>query len=95
MTNIGTWLAGMMQPLIARIMVALGLNMVAIVGVDTAIGQLKTLVLQRLGEVPAVGLQMALLGGVGTAIGMIFGAITFRLVLWQAQNSMKLLGVAS
>lgn len=94
MTGIGTWLAGMMQPLVARIMIALGLNMVSIVGVDTAIGQLKVLVLQRFGEVPAVGLQMALLGGLDTAIGMIFGAITFRLVLWQAQNSMKLLGVS-
>lgn len=93
--QLGAWLLGLVQPLIGRILFALGFQVVTIVGFTAVIDELKDLVLQHLGTVPAAGLQMALLAGVGTAIGLIFGAITTRLALWQIQNSVKLLGVAS
>lgn len=93
MNGLGVWLAGMMQPLVARILVALGFSVVSIIGVDTALNQIKQMLISQLSMVAASGLQMALLAGVGTALGLIFGAISFRVALWQAENSMKILGV--
>lgn len=93
MNGLGIWLAGMMQPLVARVLVALGFSVVSIIGVDTALNQIKQMLISQLSMVAASGLQMALLAGVGTALGLIFGAISFRVALWQAENSMKILGV--
>lgn len=93
--KVGTWLAAMMQPLVARVLVALGMQVVTITGMGVAIGTIKNLFLQHIGAVPAAGFQLALLAGVGTAFGMIFGAITFRLALWQIQNATKILGANS
>ncbi|WP_296511242.1 DUF2523 family protein [Rhodoferax sp.] len=83
----------MMQPLVARVLIALGFQVVSIIGVDTALTQLKQMAVAQLSTVAASGLQMALLSGCGVALGLIFGAITFRVALWQAENSMKILGV--
>jgi hypothetical protein len=83
----------MMQPLIGRILSALGFSVVSIVGVTTALDQLKATMLSQLQLVPAAGLQLALLAGAGVAFGFILGAIAFRLALWQLNNSMRILGV--
>lgn len=91
-TGIGFWLAQMMQPLVARVLVALGFQVVTIAGVAASVGQIKSLFLSYVGQLPAAGFQMALLAGVGTAFGMIFGAITFRLALWQLQSATRILG---
>lgn len=93
--KIGSWLLAMMQPLIGRILTALGFSVVSIIGVTAALDQLKATLMQHLLTVPAAGLQMALLGGAGVALGFIFGAITFRMALWQLNNSMKILGVSA
>lgn len=95
MSGWGTWLAAMMQPLVARVLVALGFQVVTITGMAAAIGQLKALFLSHVASVPAAGFQLALLAGAGTAFGMIFGAITFRLAMWQLQSATRLLGVSS
>lgn len=91
--KIGSWLLAMMQPLIGRILTALGFSVVSIVGVTTALDQLKATMLAQLQLVPAAGLQLALLAGAGVAFGFILGAIAFRLALWQLNNSMRILGV--
>ena len=91
--KIGSWLLAMMQPLIGRILSALGFSVVSIVGVTTALDQLKATMLSQLQLVPAAGLQLALLAGAGVAFGFILGAIAFRLALWQLNNSMRILGV--
>lgn len=91
--KLGSWLLAMMQPLIGRILSALGFSVVSIVGVTAALDQLKTMLLNQLQLVPAAGLQLALLAGCGVAFGFILGAITFRMALWQLNNSMRILGV--
>lgn len=93
--KIGSWLLAMMQPLIGRILTALGFSVVSIVGVTAALDQIKATLLSHLMTVPAAGLQIAMLAGVGVALGFIFGAITFRMALWQLNNSMKILGVSA
>jgi hypothetical protein len=93
--GIGTWLAAMMAPLAARVLLGLGFSVVSIVGVSTALAQLKALFLAQTMLIPVAGLQLALLAGVGPALGIIFGAVTTRMALWQIQNATKILGVAS
>lgn len=92
MTNLSVWVLALIQPILARILLSLGFAVVTIAGFDVVINQLKQLVIQHLGAVPAAALQLVLLAGVGQAMGMIFGAITTRLVIWQLQNSVRVLG---
>lgn len=91
--GLGTWLAGLMSTLTARVLLALGFQVVTITGTTVAFAAAKSMFMAQLGAVPAAGLQMALLAGAGTAIGIIFGAIAFRIALWQIQNSVRILGV--
>lgn len=92
MSSLTVWVLALVQPLIAKILLALGFSVVTITGFTAVLTQLKQLVLTHLGAVPAAALQLVLLAGVGTAIGMIFGAITTRLVIWQLQNATRILG---
>lgn len=92
MTGLGVWLAAMVAPLTARILLSLGFSVVSVVGVTAALGQLKSMLISNLQLVPAAGLQLALLGGVGIGLGLIFGAVTFRMLLWQVNNTRRILG---
>lgn len=92
MAGAGAWLAGLMGPLSARVLMALGFQVVTIKGMDLVLDQIKALALAQLGQVHAAGLQMALLGGIGTALGIIFGAIATRLALWQIAQGTRILG---
>lgn len=92
MTGLGTWLAALMGPLTAKILVALGFSVVSIVGVTAALNTLKGMLISNLALVPAAGLQLALLGGAGVGLGLIFGAVTFRMLLWQVSNTQRILG---
>jgi hypothetical protein len=84
-----------MAPLAARVLLALGFSVVSVVGVTAALDQLKTLFLSQLQLVAASGLQLALLSGVGVGFGLIFGAIAFRMALWQIANTTRILGIGS
>lgn len=92
MTGLGVWLAAMMGPLTARILVALGFSVVSVVGVTAALTTLKNMLIANLQLVPAAGLQLALLGGAGVGLGLVFGAVTFRMLLWQINNTRRILG---
>lgn len=92
MSGLGTWLAALMGPLTAKILVALGFSVVSIVGVTSALTTLKNMFIANLAMVPAAGLQLALLGGVGVGLGLVFGAVTFRMLLWQVSNTQRILG---
>jgi hypothetical protein len=91
----GTWLAAMMGTLTAKVLLALGFQVVTITGVAVAMTTLRTMIITHLGAVPAAGFQILLLAGLGTGLGMLLGAAAFRLALWQIQSSVKILGVAS
>jgi signal transduction protein with GAF and PtsI domain len=95
MMGAGAWLAGLMAPLAARVLMALGFQVVTITGMAVVVGQLKTMVLSQFGAIPAAYLQLVLLSGVGTALGIIFGAIATRMAIWQIQQGAKIVGVGS
>lgn len=93
--KIGTWLAGLAQPMVAKVLIALGFQVVTITGVVASVDAVKALFLAHVGAMPAAGLQLGLIAGAGEAMGIIFGAIATRLTLWQIQNGTKILGLGT
>lgn len=90
--KLGTWLLAMMQPLIGRILAALGFSVVTITGFELVIDQLKNMVRDGINTLPADMLNLFLYAGGGQGLGMILGAITTKLLLWQVQRATQILG---
>lgn len=91
--KIGTWLLALVQPLIGRILAALGFSLVTVVGMEVVINQVKDMVKSGVSSMPSDMLNIFLLAGGGTALGMILGAIATKVMLWQIQSATKLLGI--
>lgn len=91
--KLGTFILSLLEPALARILAALGFSVVSIVGMDLIFDQMKTALITNLSAFPVAALQLFLLAGGGTALGIILGAITTRLLLWQAQKATQILGV--
>ena len=91
--KLGTWLMAMMQPLIAKILVALGFSVVSIVGMDLVVNQLRDAVISGVNTLPADLLGLFLFAGGGVSMGIVFGAVATKLLLWQIQSATKILGV--
>ena len=90
--GLGTFLAAMMAPLVARVLMALGFSVVTVVGVSTVLAQLKAMMLAQAMAVPVAGLDLAMLAGVGVGGGIIFGAITTKMALYAIANTSRILG---
>lgn len=91
--KIATFIMSLVQPLIARILTALGFAVVSIAGVTASIEAIKSQLISSVNAMPVDLLNVFLLGGGGISLGMILGAIAFRLALWQIQSATKILGV--
>lgn len=91
--KIGTWVLALIQPIMARILAALGFSVVTIVGFDAAVDGLRNQLISRVNELPADVLGVFLLAGGGYGLGMILGAVAVRVMLWQIKNATKILGV--
>lgn len=91
--KIGTWLLALLEPAIAKILLALGFSVVSIAGMDAVLTNLKMAVVQGFIAMPSVWLQFALYLWIGKGIGIIFAACTTKLTLWSIQNTTKILGV--
>lgn len=85
-------LMAMVSPLIARIMVTLGLSMVTFVGMDLVMDQVIATAQNAWGGLPAGILQLAGLAGVGQALSIIFGAIMTRVLIWNLSKTTRMLG---
>lgn len=92
--KLGTWLLGMMSPLLAKILIALGFSVVSIVGVQAALQTVKDLMVNNVNSMSSDVLNLFLLSGGGTGLGIIFGAYTTRVLLWQITSAKRILGVA-
>lgn len=91
--KIGTWILALVQPLIGRILTALGFSLVTIVGMEVVINQLRDMVKNGVNSMPSDMLNIFLLAGGGTGLGMILGAIATKVMLWQIQSATKILGI--
>ena len=91
--KLGTWLLSLLQPAIAKILASLGFSVVSIVGLDGILNQLRQYLVQGIGGLSVDMFNLFLIAGGGESLGIIMGAITTRLLLWQAQNVTRILGV--
>lgn len=88
----GTFLLSMAEPLVAKVMVAMGFSVVSIVGVEAVVGQVKASLVSSVNSMPVDMLNFALYLGIGQALGIIFGAVTTKLTLWAITNATQFLG---
>jgi hypothetical protein len=88
----GTFLLAMVQPLIAKVLLALGFSVVSIVGVEASVATLKSMVIANFGAMNGDILNLMQYAWIGHGIGIIFGAITTKLMLWSIENATKMLG---
>lgn len=89
----GAFLLAMVSPLVGRILLALGFQVVTLTGMELVMSTLKSMLLTNLNSIPAAGLQLFALAGGGTGLGIILGAIATRLVLINIEKSVRILGV--
>lgn len=80
---LATFLIGLVGPLAARLLTALGLTLVTMTGAVVAVGQLRDLALSNLNGMGSDTLQLAGLFGVWNALGMVFGTLTF-VITWHS-----------
>lgn len=90
--QLAPWLLALVQPLVSRVLVALGLAVVTTVGLGAVIDQVKALLIAKMYALPVDMLNVFLLTGGGEALGMIFGAIAVRLVINGAASATRRLG---
>jgi len=81
--NLAAFLVGLVGPLMARWLASMGLSLVVLAGLTTAVTQLKAQVISNIGGFPLVALQLGGLFGLWEAVGMLLGAATF-VVTWHS-----------
>lgn len=89
--KLGAWLLAMVQPLVGRILLALGFEVVTITGLSAIVGQLKEQTVSGLSMLGPEMLNLFLLSGGATGLGIILGALATKLMLWQIQSATKIL----
>ncbi|MCJ0765333.1 DUF2523 domain-containing protein [Variovorax terrae] len=91
--KLGTWLLAMLQPMIAKILISLGFSVVTITGLTAIVNNMKQQAVTAFGLLQPEMLQLFLLSGGAVGLGIILGACATKLMLWQIQNAVKILGV--
>lgn len=95
---VGTFLAGLAslaKPVLARVLLALGMSVVTIGGISVALSQLKQSALLALGQAPLAMLQLAGYAGCWTALGILMGAMTFCVGFWTLTKATSILGTSA
>lgn len=90
--KIGTWLLSLVQPFIAKFLLALGFSVVTITGFEAAVNQVKAQLVGSVNALPADMLNVFLLAGGGKGIGIILAAVAVKVMLWQISSATKILG---
>ncbi|WP_159912021.1 DUF2523 domain-containing protein [Pantoea sp. 18069] len=91
--KIGTWLLSLVQPFIAKILLALGFSVVTITGFEAAINQVKQQLVGSINALPVDLLNVFLLAGGGKGVGIILAAVAVKVLLWHISSATKILGV--
>lgn len=89
--GVGAFLLALVQPIIARILVALGMSIVTFTGMAVLMEQVTQAVQTAWGGLPAAILGLAGLAGLGEGLSIVFGAIATRVLIWQLTKSTRML----
>lgn len=86
----GAFLLAMAQPILARIIISLGMTVLTLTGVMEAYSTLKGMIQDNINQAPAAALQLAALAGVPDGLAMVLGAVSFVVSLWLATSATKM-----
>jgi Protein of unknown function (DUF2523) len=89
--GIGAFLLALVQPIISRILVALGMSVVTFTGMSMVMDQITQAVQTAWGGLPGAILGLAGLAGLGQGLSIVFGAIATRILIWQLTKSTRML----
>lgn len=90
--GVGAFLLALVQPMLARLLVALGFSVVSLVGMQAVMDGLIAATVGAWGGLPTQLLQLAGLAGIGEGLGIIMGAVLTRVLIWQLARSTRILG---
>lgn len=85
-------LATLAQPILARVLVALGFSVVTLGGLTGIVVAIKNQVVTALGSGPMAALQLAGLGGAWEALGLVFGAVSFSVAYFGLTKAVRIAG---
>lgn len=91
MKGFGTFLMAMAQPMVAKVLVAIGITITTLTGVTAGYSTLKGYVMNNINQAPAAALQLAALVGVPEGLAMVMGAMTFVIALWTTTSATKMI----
>ncbi len=89
---VGAFLLALVQPILARILVALGFSVVSLVGMQALLDGLIAATRNAWGGLPSQLLALAGLAGIGQALGIIMGAVLTRILIWQLSRATRIIG---
>ena len=87
MTSLTTWLLAMVQPLISRILIVLGLSVFTVTGSTLAFNYFISTVQDSWSGIPLTMLSLMHLAGIPTALGIIGSAVATRLFFIGLKSS--------
>jgi len=89
------FLLSLVKPMIGRILVALGITAVTVVGVDLTVNAIKESLVTHISGLPADMFSLFIISGMGQAIGIIAGAVTTKIMIMQATKAFRFMGANS
>jgi len=95
MPQLALFLLSLVKPLISRILIALGIGLVSVVGINSVIDQIKNALVNNIGGLPADVFGLFMLAGMGQALGIITGAITTKILIVQATKALRFMSTNS
>ncbi|HDR9165442.1 TPA: DUF2523 domain-containing protein [Burkholderia vietnamiensis] len=84
-----TWLLGLVQPLIVQALIALGVGVLTVGGIDLAVNQAMSWLTSSVGGLPSEMANVLAMGGVFQGMGYIGGGITARVSMAAVSSAKK------
>jgi Protein of unknown function (DUF2523) len=89
--GLAAFFLALVQPIISRVLVALGMSIVTFTGMTIVIEQITQAVQTAWGGLPGAILGLAGLAGLGEGLSIVFGAIATRVLIWQLTRSTRMI----
>lgn len=84
-----TWLLGLVQPLIVNALIALGVGVLTVGGIDLAVNQALLWLQSSVDGIPSDLANLLAMGGIFQGFGYIGGAISARVAMAGASSMKK------
>lgn len=89
-------IAALASPILARVLLALGMSVLSIVGASQVVDQVQSYVMGSLASGGgAAYMQIAGLAGAWVALGMVWGAVSFAVTYFGLTRAVRIVGVGA